>query len=231
MEYDLRPSTQGDSKCILASNAFDEAWTAGMSESAVRAKRQTRRKAGTQSHGPTEVGSRATEKDQETIMLRRVLFILTLLLVLSPSVRPTYAADPAATRLSAQGVRLVELINHQRAKAGLGPVKVNTLLVAEAQRFSGVQAGLGRLSHRGVDGTNAGQRLTRVGYPWRFFGENLAAGQQTPEAVVRGWMNSPTHRAVVLHVKAREIGIGHTYKAADRAGYLNYWVMLVGQTR
>src|SRR5687767_4167447 len=93
--------------------------------------------------------------------------------------------------------------------------------------FSAVQARLGYLTHRGDDGTNAGQRLTRAGYRWSFYGENLAAGQATPAEVVADWMASPSHRAIILHPRAREIGIGHTHRANDPNRYFDYWVMEV----
>lgn len=158
--------------------------------------------------------------------------ILILLLLAIACVSAGNASIRAAARppvVSPTAARIVELINARRARAKLASVRVNTTLMAAAQSFSTVQASLGRLSHRGVDNTSAGQRLSRSGYRWRFFGENLAAGQDTPEAVVEAWMNSPSHRAIVLHGSAREIGIGHTFKPNDPSGYYDYWVLEVGQ--
>jgi uncharacterized protein YkwD len=123
------------------------------------------------------------------------------------------------------------LINGQRLAAGLQPVTANAILMREAQRFSRVQASLGRLSHRGVDGTTGGQRLTRAGYRWSFWGENLAAGQSTPEQVVAAWTARPRHRAILLHPLAREIGIGHTFRAGDPNGYKDYWVAELARPR
>ena len=40
--------------------------------------------------------------------------------------------------------------------------------MAEGQRFSRVQARLDHLNHSGVDGSTAGQRLTRAGSHWRY---------------------------------------------------------------
>ncbi len=141
------------------------------------------------------------------------------------------AIDSTAHAASPEATRVVALVNARRAAAGLQPVTINATLMAESQRFSGVQASLGRLSHRGVDNTTGGQRLTRAGYRWSFWGENLAAGQQTPEQVVTAWMNSPAHRAVMLNRNAREIGIGHTVRQGDPARFVDYWVMEVGRPR
>ena len=155
------------------------------------------------------------------------------LLVLAALVVPATRTSAAAPRQSVSPVaaRIVQLVNAERAAAGLKPVTINLVLMTEAQHFSAVQAELGRLSHRGVDNTTAGQRLTKAGYRWAFYGENLAAGQESPEAVVAGWMNSASHRANVLHPLAKEIGIGHTVKSGDAAGYINYYAMEAGARR
>ncbi len=154
------------------------------------------------------------------------LLVFAALFVPSLPISSTAAAAPARSPYAG---RLVELVNARRAQAGLRPLRINVILMTEAQRFSRVQADMGRLSHRGIDNTTAGRRLARVGYRWRFYGENLAAGQEGPEEVVSAWLNSPSHRAVLLTPKAREIGIGHTFKRNDPARYYDYWVMEVGR--
>ncbi len=163
--------------------------------------------------------------------MARFFFALLVLSALVVPATRTSAAAPRRQTISPVAARIVELVNAERAAAGLKPVTINPLLMAEAQRFSAVQAELGRLSHRGLDNTNAGQRLTKAGYRWAFYGENLAAGQESPEAVVAGWMNSASHRANVLHPLAKEIGIGHTVKSGDAAGYVNYYAMEAGARR
>ena len=127
--------------------------------------------------------------------------------------------------------RIVELANEQRAAAGLAPLAVNAILMNEAQRFSAVQAEMGTLSDHGIDGTDPGQRLTTAGYIWSFCGENLASGQRTAGEVVATWMNSPTHRAIILSLEAAEIGIGHSIRVDDASGTVNYFVMEVGRPR
>jgi uncharacterized protein YkwD len=162
--------------------------------------------------------------------MNRYFFALIVLIALFvPAVRTQAAAHQP--KPSATVTRIVQLVNQRRAAAGLKPLTVNATLMAEAQRFSGVQAAIGKVSHRGNDGSNAGQRLTRAGYRWSFYGENLAAGQETAEEVVAAWMASPTHRANVLTPKAREIGIGHTFSANDQAGYYDYYAMEIGRAR
>jgi uncharacterized protein YkwD len=100
--------------------------------------------------------------------------------------------------------------------------------MACAQRYSEVQAAQGAINHTGPDGSNPGQRLTRCGYRWRHYGENLAAGFTTPEEVVGAWMNSASHRRVLLHSKVTEIGLGHTNRPNDPGQFYDYYVMEVG---
>jgi len=157
-----------------------------------------------------------------------VLFLATLFV---PSVRSSTQAATIAPQNRATIRRIIELINVERAAADLPALTIHPLLMAEAQRFSGVLAIVGTVSHRGNDGTNAGQRLTRVGYKWRYFGENLAAGQITADKVVTAWMKSPSHRAIVLSPKATHVGIGHTSRPSDPRQYVDYYVMEAGRPR
>jgi uncharacterized protein YkwD len=64
-------------------------------------------------------------------------------------------------------------------------------------------------SHTGLDGDKAWDRATELGYSSNGFGENIARGQQTPEAVVNAWMNSSGHRANLLNSKYADIGVGY----------------------
>ena len=59
-------------------------------------------------------------------------------------------------------------------------------------------------------------------------GENLAAGQKTPEKVVSAWMNSPGHKKNILNPNFTTIGI--SYKQTT-TGYKTYWVQLFGMTK
>src|SRR5713226_4782392 len=65
------------------------------------------------------------------------------------------------------------------------------------------------LSHTGPDGSTFEHRINAAGYSdWTAIGENIAAGQQSPQQVVDDWMNSPGHRANILDPSFRDVGIG-----------------------
>lgn len=137
-------------------------------------------------------------------------------------------ARSATPRLNAQMQRIVDLVNLRRKEAGLGAVTVNTTLISCAQQYSAVQAGQGAISHTGPDGSNPGQRLTRCGYNWRSYGENLAAGYVDADEVMAAWMQSPSHRKNILSPRLKEIGLGYTHRADDPSQYYDYYVMELG---
>ena len=166
--------------------------------------------------------------------MRRYAFLLAFLFALMGFVTPASSATASAksgaskVAVSAQMQQIVELVNNQRRKAGLRPLSVHPTLMTCAQRYSEVQAAQGAINHTGPDGSNPGHRLTRCGYRWRHYGENLAAGFVTPEEVVTAWMNSASHRRVLLHSKVTEIGLGYTYRQNDPGRFYDYYVMEVG---
>ena len=84
-------------------------------------------------------------------------------------------------------------------------------------------------SHEARDGSSPAVRVTRAGYNWKSVGENIAAGQTTPESVVDGWLKSPQHCANVMAPQFREMGIAYYVNRTSKAGI--YWVQLFGARR
>src|SRR5687768_6542093 len=134
---------------------------------------------------------------------------------------------PAAAGTDAERARVIELVNQARAQNGLGPLWENGALTNVAEGYALYMATANFFSHTGLDGSSLSSRATAGGYTsWTWLGENIAAGQTTPDAVFQAWMNSPGHRANILSDKAREIGIGHALTATSR--YKHYWTMELG---
>ncbi|MGW3849155.1 CAP domain-containing protein [Streptomyces fagopyri] len=103
---------------------------------------------------------------------------------------------------------IVDLVNRARARAGCSPVTLNAKLSKAARRHSADMAGHRNMSHRGSDGSGPGRRITRAGYDWSAYCENVAYGYPTPAAVMAAWMSSPGHRRNILTCGFREIGLG-----------------------
>ncbi len=79
-------------------------------------------------------------------------------------------------------------------------------------------------SHTGSDGSDAGQRISAAGYSWHGWGENIAAGYGSVQAVVDGWMASDGHCANLMNATFKDIGVACVRGTASNA-YGTYWTM------
>jgi uncharacterized protein YkwD len=143
----------------------------------------------------------------------------------SASKAPAAPSTPKPTA-TASGVtaRIVQLVNAERAKAGCRPLTVNAELMKAAQAHSADMAAHQNMSHTGSDGSSPGDRITRAGYVWSAYGENVAYGYATADQVMTGWMNSPGHRANILNCSYQEIGVGLAQPGS-------YWTQDFGTAR
>ena len=116
--------------------------------------------------------------------------------------------------------QVVNLVNQERAKAGLSPVTADTSIQAAAQvRAKEIEKSF---THTRPDGSSFSTALTQQGVTYRGSGENIAWGQKTPEQVMNGWMNSEGHRANILNKNFTKIGVGYHQNASGT----NYWTQL-----
>lgn len=163
----------------------------------------------------------------------------------------TAVASPQAPQLSSGGTpiylpfitkpellhpfeqEVLNLVNQERASAGCAPLSANDKLVTAARGHSDDMAQNDFFSHTGSDGSSAGDRISREGYSWSRWGENIAAGYTSPASVMNGWMNSSGHRANILNCAYTEIGIGYIYLANDTGStnYRHYWTQDFGTPR
>jgi RNA polymerase sigma factor (sigma-70 family) len=128
-----------------------------------------------------------------------------------PSARPTRTASSTPqTQAAPTGdvAQVVALVNKERSAAGCGPVAEDPLLNKAALGHSEDMDARDFFDHTNPDGAEPGQRITAAGYTWSTYGENIAQGQQTPQAVMESWMNSPGHRANILNCSFKDIGVG-----------------------
>ncbi len=79
-------------------------------------------------------------------------------------------------------------------------------------------------SHTRPNGESCFSILNEYSINYFAAGENIAAGHQTPEAVMTGWYNSPGHRDNMLSADFSHVGIGHTYASGTQYGH--HWVQL-----
>ena len=114
----------------------------------------------------------------------------------------------------------MDLVNQERAKAGLAPLSVSRPAASAALvRSKEIE---GTFSHTRPNGSSFSTALTEQGMNYRSAGENIAWGQKTPEQVMNAWMNSAGHRANILNAKFTAIGVGCYRNAAG----VYYWTQL-----
>jgi uncharacterized protein YkwD len=126
--------------------------------------------------------------------------------------------------------QVLTLTNNFRAANGLSPLKFNSQLMASAQAHAEDMALGDYFSHYSLDGRTPFDRIKSTGYRYTLAAENIAAGYGTPQEVVQGWINSPGHRANLLHTNLKEIGIGF-YSLQPDTGKVNferYWTQNFG---
>ncbi len=110
----------------------------------------------------------------------------------------------------------VYLMNQERAHAGLLPLKVVSSLTTATAGHSQDMALNDFFSHTSSNGYTLANRLTAAGYVnWIGGGENIAAGFDTAESVMAGWMGSIGHRNNILNATFREVGVGLYFQADD----------------
>jgi uncharacterized protein YkwD len=100
------------------------------------------------------------------------------------------------------------MVNAERAKAGCGPLRINPKLQAAAQQHSDDMAARGYYEHDTPEGVDPGARMTRAGYSWQSWGENIYKSPMDPSTAMTGWMNSPEHRDNILNCSFQETGVG-----------------------
>lgn len=134
--------------------------------------------------------------------------------------------------------RVLQLVNAARSQPRLcggkpygpaGPLKLNDTLSTVAMGHAQDMSTHSYFAHRARDGSQPAERATRGGYRWRSVGENIAAGQQTPEAAVEGWIKSPPHCQNLMGGQFNEMGIAFSVNKASEAGI--YWVQMFGAQR
>ncbi|MDF5753387.1 CAP domain-containing protein [Spongiactinospora sp. TRM90649] len=124
----------------------------------------------------------------------------------APTPRPAPPSGSVGTAIEEEVVRLT---NEARKTAGCKPLVHDAKLHVAASGHSADMAETNYFSHTSKDGRNPGDRMKAAGFsPMRAWGENIAMGQPTPAAVVKGWLNSPGHRANIENCSFTHIGSG-----------------------
>ncbi|MFJ9041597.1 CAP domain-containing protein [Streptomyces sp. NPDC102406] len=147
-----------------------------------------------------------------------------LLAVLLPGAQPAWAGPPpyevarwpppaddgwpSVGRAAGVAAEVVAGVNRRRVAAGCRPVRLRSSLGRAARAHSADMARHERLDHTGTDGSGPQERMRAAGYRAAYAGEAIAAGADSARAVVGEWMDSPSHRDLILTCRFTHAGVG-----------------------
>ncbi len=120
--------------------------------------------------------------------------------------RPTPPAEPLVTP-EGMRARLIELVNHERARERLLPVGEDSILNTVAQRYAEEMLRNRRVVHISPDSGDLADRAKAVGIDFVKISENIAVNQNV-DVVHDDLMRSPSHRRNILDDQVDRIGVG-----------------------
>ncbi|WP_347561129.1 CAP domain-containing protein [Senegalia massiliensis] len=122
-------------------------------------------------------------------------------------------------------LEVIKLVNVERQKIGLVNLIESKSLTNVARYKSKDMITYNYFSHQSPTYGSPFNMLKKFGITYKHAGENLAAGQRTPESVVNSWINSPSHKKNILNKNFTKIGIGYI---KDNNGYPFWTQMFIG---
>jgi len=155
------------------------------------------------------------------------LLVLSLLAAMIARFYMMPTAPPSPEKVSgltAQETEILNLVNQQRARGGLPPLKFSPRLAVIARGHSYDMAMRHYLAHNSPDGVAPADRISGVGIGYRAVGENIyrddaADSANVPRRAMKGWLKSPEHLANIVSGKFTETGVGIA-QSADGATYV-----------
>jgi uncharacterized protein YkwD len=144
-------------------------------------------------------------------------------------------APPVRVSGQATGHRILDLINQARATPrycgnerfnAARPLRWNDMLAESSLRHSEDMARNNYFDHSSRDGSHSWDRVERAGYRYSSTGENIAAGQQSAEEAVAGWINSPGHCANLMNPDFVDMGAAVAVNRRSAMGL--YWTQEFG---
>ena len=128
-------------------------------------------------------------------------------------------AEQAPAGVSQAAQEVIDLTNEQRKQNGLPALKADAQLSGVAQKKSVDMQQNGYFSHTSPTYGSPFDMMRDQGVSYKSAGENIAQGQQTPQEVVKAWMDSPGHRKNILSADFTHIGVGY-----EQSG--NHWTQM-----
>ncbi len=109
------------------------------------------------------------------------------------------------------------------------PLTWDRQLQQAAQRHADDMSSHGYLAHIGTDGSAPADRVTDAGYRWMTVAENVAAGYDSLEDAMNGWIESPGHCANLMNPNLKHYGVACSSNPDSPLGV--YWTQVFAGPR
>lgn len=114
-----------------------------------------------------------------------------------------------AANVSEFAKQVAELVNKERAAAGLAPLKLDNKLSEVAMKKAKDMYDNNYFDHQSPTYGSPFDMMKANGIQYSTAGENIAKGQRTPEEVMNAWMNSDGHRKNIMNSSFTTIGVAY----------------------
>ena len=125
---------------------------------------------------------------------------------------------------SAYANEVLRLVNIERANVGVAPLVLDEALCNAANMRAIEMDCTGVFGHKRPNDHSCFEvyDICNVEW-WNACGENIAAGQATPEDVMKSWLGSAGHKANILSPEYTKMGLGYSNSGCGAGEYSYYW--------
>ncbi len=139
--------------------------------------------------------------------MKKIKKILIIIFLLSFNIIYCFSFIGSKPKFTEEQETILKLVNEERQKKGVAPLKLNKTLNDTTLKKSNDMAVNKYFSHNSKKLGTPFDLMKKNGVKYRIAGENIAMGQKNPREVMKSWMNSKGHRENILNSKFTEMGI------------------------
>lgn len=125
---------------------------------------------------------------------------------------------------SAYANEVLRLVNIERTNVGVAPLVLDEALCNAANMRAIEMDCTGVFGHKRPNDHSCFEVYDICNVEWQSAcGENIAAGQATPEDVMKSWLSSAGHKANILSPEYTKMGLGYSNSGCGAGEYSYYW--------
>ena len=136
-----------------------------------------------------------------------IIMVLIVIFLFGVSIGSKYFLKSTVLGASISTSVLIDMTNETRLATNEAPLIRNNKLDIAAQMKAEDMIKGGYFAHVSPTGEKAWNFIYNAGYIFKYAGENLAINFNNDSDVHVAWVNSPTHKANLIDIKFKEIGM------------------------